>query len=385
MNTPMQKIFLITNIPTPYRIPLFNELNKQLKKMGLQLKVIFGAPGYSRRKWAIDMSECQFEWEELSSKSIPYADPEKTSFTYSGLYKIIAKEKPPLIITNAFSLATTKLWFRSWFKNTAYIIWSGAIHRENKTVSSFRKFQRRILIRKACGFVAYGIKAKEYLVNLGADVKRIQIAINTVDTEFYRTEALRVRDSAASNANKRRNLLYIGHLTQGKRLDQLFEAIDILAQTRKDFTLNVVGEGAEINNLKNLANKLDIIDFVSFEGFKQKEDIPSYLAQADCFLFPSEYDVWGLVLIEAMSAGVPCIASIHAGATHDLIKNGTTGFAIDFSETGKVAEKINWILNNQGLSKEIGEKASQFIAENVTIEKSAAGFVRAITKALERS
>lgn len=383
INQRKNSIFLITNIPTPYRIPLFNELYKQLESKGLRLKVVFGALGYGRRKWAIDMSECQFEWEVLPSKSIPYADPEKSSFTYSSLCRIVSKEKPSLIITNAFSLATTKLWFRSWFKNTPYLIWSGAIQRKNEPVSFLRKLQRRILIRKARAFIAYGIKAKEYLINLGADAKKIQIGINTVDTEFYRSKTLRVRNNATSDADNIKHLLYVGHLTQGKRLDQLFEAIYVLAQHRDDFILNIVGEGAEINNLEILAKKLDIIDFISFKGFKQKEDIPTYLAQADCFLFPSEYDVWGLVLIEAMSAGLPCIASIYAGATHGLIKNGKTGFAMDFAETEKVAEKINWILDNQELSKKIGENASRFIAEHVNIKNSAAGFVRAITKALE--
>jgi len=63
--------------------------------------------------------------------------------------------------------------------------------------------------------------------------------------------------------------------------------------------------------------------------------------------------VWGLVLVEAMSAGLTCISSIYAGATIDLIKEAETGFALDFSETDKAAEKINWILENPELSKKL--------------------------------
>ncbi len=54
-----------------------------------------------------------------------------------------------------------------------------------------------------------------------------------------------------------------------------------------------------------------------------------------------------------------------------------------FYETEQVVDKVNWILENPELSKEIGQNASRFIAENVSIEKSAAGFVRGITKTLE--
>jgi len=68
-----------------------------------------------------------------------------------------------------------------------------------------------------------------------------------------------------------------------------------------------------------------------------------------------------------------------------LIKEGVTGFAMDFSETEEVVDKVNWILENPELSKEVGQNASRFIAENVSIEKSAAGFVSAITDTLARS
>ena len=106
------------------------------------------------------------------------------------------------------------------------------------------------------------------------------------------------------------------------------------------------------------------------------------MLQSHCFLLQTDLDIWGLVLVEAMSAGLPCIASIHAGATNDLIKDGVTGFAMDFSETEEVVDKVNWILENPELSKEIGQNASRFIAENVSIEKSAAGFVKAIPEGL---
>lgn len=376
-----KKILLVTNIPTPYRIPLFNELKEQLEKKGLGLKVVFAAMGYARRRWVVDMSECKFEYEVLPSKNLFYSDPEKSSFTYSGLYRVIWKENPSVIITNAFSIATTKLWLRSWFKKTDYIIWSGAIRRKDKSDSFVRRLQRKILIRRAIGFIAYGTRAKEYLVSLGAQRDKVEIGINTTSTEFYRAETKRIRENL-KDKEKRKHLLCVGYITKRKRLDKLFYVVKSLSIKRQDFVLQLVGSGPEMKNLKNLADDLHITNLVSFEGFKQKKEILHYLAEADCFLFPSEYDIWGLVLVEAMSAGLPCIASIHAGATNDLIKEGVTGFAMDFSEMEKVAERVNWILENPELSKAIGRNASRFIDENVSIEKAAAGFIKAIPDVL---
>ena len=104
--------------------------------------------------------------------------------------------------------------------------------------------------------------------------------------------------------------------------------------------------------------------------------------QSHCFRLQRDNDIWSHVLVEAMSAGLPCISSINSDAIYDLMKDRVTGFAIDFLETDEVVDKVNWILENPRLSKEIGQNASRFIAENVNIKKSAAGFVKAITEVL---
>jgi len=378
----MKKLLVIKNIPTPYHIPLFNELNRQLEDRGLKLKVLFGALGYRRRKWEIDMSQCKFDYIVLPSKHLHYLNPEKVSFTYPGLYRIISEENPSVIITNGFSIATMKLWLRSLFLPIPYLIWSEAVQLKNKRVSFLRRIQRKILVNKASGFIAPGTKAKKYLTSLGAKQDKVTIAISTVDTKFFIEETKRIRNNLRLG-NEKKRLLYIGDLIKRKRVDRLFRVIKVLLRWRQDFVLEVVGGGPEMGNLRRLSEILKIIEFVRFEGFKQKEEIPQYLARADCFLFPSGYDEWGLVLVEAMATELPCISSIQAGATYDLIEEGVTGFAMDFSETEKVVERINWILNNPKQSKEIGRNASLFIAENVNLQKSVVGFVKAITRTLE--
>jgi len=375
------RILLVTNIPTPYRIPLFNELKEQLERRGLRLKVVFGALGYARRKWAVDMSQCKFEYEVLPSKNLTYSDPENSSFTYSGLYRVISKENPSVVIANAFSIATTKLWLRSWFKKTDYIIWSGAIRRKDKSDSFVRRLQRKILTRRAVGFIAYGTGAKEYLVSLGAEQDKIEIGINTVDAQFYKSECRKLRGNLIPD-DSQKHLLYVGHLSPRKNVLKALRVINHLAKLRSDIMFDIVGDGVDRVRLEGYVTDNRLIDCVKFHGFRQKSEILLCLAQSDCFLLPTDFDIWGLALVEAMLAGLPCIASIHAGAANDLIKEGVNGFAMDFSETEEVANKVNWILENPKLSKEIGQNASRFIAENISIEKSAAGFIKAIPERL---
>ena len=376
-----KKVLLITNIPTPYRIPLFNELHEQLKNKGWKFKVIFGALGYPHRQWVINLSECKFDFETLPSRRLISFNKEKVIFTYRGLLNLIIKEDPTIIITNAFSVATSKLWLASRLKKILYIIWSGAITSRQRRYSKIRRMHRKLLIKRAAGFIAYGTKAKQYLADLGANPQRVEIGINTVDTDYFNKSADKIRAAREKN-NGKKIMIYVGHLTMGKRLDLLFRAIKILAEKRNDFVLKIIGDGPEKIKLINLAQKLDVRELISFEGFKQKENIVNYYAEADCFLFPSEYDIWGLVLVEAMAAGLPCIASIHAGATHDLIIDGFTGFAMDFENQGELSKKIEMILDDDHYARRIGEEASRFIAKKASLYESAGGFIRAIEKAL---
>jgi glycosyltransferase involved in cell wall biosynthesis len=117
---------------------------------------------------------------------------------------------------------------------------------------------------------------------------------------------------------------------------------------------------------------------VLFHGYKQKNDLPYFFAKADLFLFPTKFDIWGLVLNEAMSAGLPCLASLHAGAVHDLITENVTGFKVDFDLTEKVTRQIDFLLSNHDEARRVGTNAENFILEHASINKSTEGFLKAI-------
>lgn len=374
------RVLLITNIPTPYRIPLFNLLAGELEARGVALRVLFAAPGYERRQWQVDMGQARFDYSFLKPGRFKRPGAEGVLFFYSGLYAEIRRDSPAAVIVIGFSLATLKLWLLSFFKKIPFIIWSGSIITRGRKDSRLRGLFRRILVRRATGFIAYGSRAKAYLQDLGADPGKIEIAINTTDTEFYRQQTARERENPVKGAKK--ELLYVGHLTARKRLDLVFFAVKELYARRRDFELVLVGDGPQRPELERLASELGIAGIVRFVGFKQKLEIPAFLARADCFLFPSEYDVWGLVLVEAMSAGLVCLSSIQAGATADLVIDGQTGFALDFEDRGAVTDRLAWVLDNPGEAGAIGRRAAQWIAENVTLADSVRGFEKALEKVI---
>ena len=374
----VNSVLLVTNAPTPYRIPLFNELNRLIGNNGFEFRVAFATKGYEHRRWEVDLDECKFDYVILDSRSFRLnGSAERTVFTYDGIGKAIRSFSPSVLIVPGFSVASARVCLASRLWHIPYLIWSGTIQRFGTKTPTWRTWQRTLVAHGASGAVAYGSKARSYLIDLGLLPEKVFLGINTVDTEYYRLGCLVRRKHLGLSYP--RSLLFVGHLTPGKRIDLLLLALAYLAKKRTDFVLRIVGSGPEEARLRAMVSSLGISEFVTFEGFHQKSEVLDYLAHASCFLFPSEYDIWGLVLNEAMAAGVPCVASIHAGATADLISDGETGFAVDFLDSKKVSALVEWVLDNPNEARRIGETASSFVSEHATIQQSAAGFMRAIS------
>ncbi len=374
----LKTALVIMNIPTPYRVPLFNELARQLAGCGYRLRVVFGASGYSRRQWAIDTADFRFDYELLPSRTFVIGRSESASFTYPGLWALLARTRPAAVVVIGYSMATVKLWLRSLLRPTPYIIWSGTILSPFAPVGRLRTLQRRLLVSRAAAFVAYGSRAKDYLRGLGAPAGRVHIAINTVDTAFF-ARAVRESSPVAADAG----FLHIGNLTRGKRIDLLLRAFARVVRERPDARLTLVGDGPEQPALEALCRELGIEGRVAFEGFRQRSEVPGYLARALCFVFPSEYDIWGLVLAEAMAAGLPCLASVHAGATADLVQDGVTGFVADFADTGQIVRRMLSLQDHADEARRMGAAASAFIQARASLAVSAAGMVSAVRAVVE--
>ncbi len=369
-------VLVVTNIPNPYRIPLFNILARELARQGLRLVVAFGAETYARRKYKLDLTACEFEYHILKSGTIRLGDSEKTMFTYTGLLSLVRKIKPSAVIVTGFSLATMKLRLMRMVGGPPYAIWSGSVRRDGRFDSMLRILMRRLLVRGATACIAYGSKAAEYLLWLGANPGRVFNAINTVDTEFFINETDRQRVGTPPEGPAR--LLAIGYLVPRKRMSRLLDAIAALALKRSDFVLDLVGDGEDRHALETHARSLGLENIVRFHGYRQREELPQYLAQATCFLFQTDFDIWGLVLNEAMAAGLPCIASANAYAVYDLVQDGQTGYIVDYSDPEAVAKRIGHLLDHPEEAKAMGMRARDYIRAHASPAASVTGFTDAI-------
>ncbi len=130
--------------------------------------------------------------------------------------------------------------------------------------------------------------------------------------------------------------LFCGQMIARKGLDHLLAAFAQLGETAR---LLLVGREAELPAL--LAPlPAGVKARIEYAGFQPPEELPRFFAQADVFVLPSRYDGWGVVVNQALGAGLAIICSDQVGAGYDLVEEGVNGLKFPANDAGALAEKM---------------------------------------------
>lgn len=171
-------------------------------------------------------------------------------------------------------------------------------------------------------------------------------------------------------------LLFCGRLTghlQGRRqqkgVDILLEAMPLILSHHK-VKLEIVGSGPLEFAYRNMCRELGIEEQVEFSGFVEYIHMPDKYSNADLFILPSRRESFGLVLAEAMAAGLP-VVSTQVGAIPEVVKDGETGILVPPENPEALATAVNKLLNNHQLMQEMGTKGRERVANHFTWDKVA--------------
>ena len=203
------------------------------------------------------------------------------------------------------------------------------------------------------------IKELYFKVNENFTNFKIRIISPGVDLDVFKPGDR----SAARNKlglTKAKMVLYAGRLEPLKGIDIAIEAVSKL-DTHEIVNLTVVGGDSTsediVLELKSLAGSLGISERVKFIGSISQSELADYYRAADVLIFPSYYESFGLVALEAMASGIPVVAS-RVGGLMDLIKNGEAGYLVPFRCAESFAEKLEVILANPSLQEAMGKSAN---------------------------
>jgi len=192
---------------------------------------------------------------------------------------------------------------------------------------------------------------------------------NHIDADHFHiiplcTDERSVNPSPNFRLNGRFKLLCVARQDASERykgFEQIFHALALLKPTYPDIHLNLIGQGNDQPRLKDVVVELGISQQVTFWGALSNEDLAAAYATCDVFTMPSKKEGFGIVFLEAMRWGKPCIGGNHGG-TPDVIEHGQSGFLVGDEDISALAEYIQTLADDGALCIKMGKYGQQMVS-----------------------
>jgi 1,2-diacylglycerol 3-alpha-glucosyltransferase len=261
--------------------------------------------------------------------------------------------------------------------------------RQDRIRSVWREaLKRRVVASFSAGLVG-GDPQKDYLVELGMERERIALGYDVVDNAHFSEAAKAVRTNSQRLRNDlglpERYFLASARFIPIKNLLGLMEAFGRFRHLRpaSQTRLVLLGDGPERAVLEAKRAELGLDEAILMPGFKQYDQLPIYYSLADGFVHVSRKEPWGLVVNEAMAAGLPVMVSKACGCASNLVKDGENGYLVDHDDLDEIADRLARVDDDPALRMYMAERSSAIIAE-WRPERFAAGATEAASTARQR-
>ena len=346
------KTFVLTDIPSPYQVELFNEISAQKT---LDLSVAYLRSSDPARSWQATIAEYDCRSVSESSASFSQAARAATEADVA----IFNYYNHPLAVELIRRRADTGKPWCFWGERPG-------LRGPKFAGRLFRKWKLKALRRSCAPIWGIGEFAlEEYKQEFGAERVYRNVPYFS-DLDRFRAAG------SARKEHSRRVFLFCGSLTMRKGVDLVARAFVRLAREFPNVNLRIAGEGELKETIAHVLRP--VRQQVEFVGFKSWDELPELYAAADVLCVPSRYDGWGLVVPEGLAAGIPVIATEHMGAGLEFVRNGVNGWLIAAGDEEAVlaAMRAAVLLSDAELAQ-VGREAQGSVSEH-TLAKGAARF-----------
>ena len=359
------KVLWMTNVPVPYKVTFFNQLGKHC-----ELTVLFEKQFSDER----DVSWRRYRFENFTGICLRGVRTHTDSSLCPEVTKYLKKNAYDVVICSNFAFSTGMLAIERMRlrKIPYYLECDGGFPKDGK---GFKERVKKHFISGAAGYFTTGESCTAYYKAYGAKEPFYPYPFTSVSA----SDLLEAPTSPEKKRELREKLelpeerivLSVGSPIRRKGFDVLLTAA---AELPKTVGVYFIG-GAENEEYRQLIDKYGLTN-AHFLGFKSPEELAGYYAAADVFVLPTRYDIWGLVVNEAMAKGLPVITTTKCGAGLELVENGVNGWLVEPEDPAALAEAIGKVL---GAGEAMGERALEKI-RGYTIEE----MVRAHVERFER-
>lgn len=334
------RITIVTNMPTPYRTGLYEALDRRLKSVGGRLSVVYGTRRDPTRQWPEFYPGLT---GTVDSVFVPRARVDirgHSTYVNPLVVRYLSRTRPDVVVLGGFApwIYPAALWCRG--TKTPFLSWSGEtlatarLHRD-------RERWRRPIWRLASGHLAYGPAVREYLLAAGVREPDITVVGNGLDIDGY---ARAVEEARVNRSATRRRLGVTGPVVLsvgGKNLDLV-----VTCARRHGPPAAVVVAGSERTGR--------IAPSVVGLGRLEPQEMPAIYGAADCMAHIPLQDHWPHAINEALSGGLPVVASRDTGVPEEVL-SGPGCSVVDAEPDVVVAALERAIAVAEATSEEVRE------------------------------
>jgi glycosyltransferase involved in cell wall biosynthesis len=239
-------------------------------------------------------------------------------------------------------------------------------------------------------WVSYSAKKREIQINqqfhrlvVATSYMKEQLLINGFDPakiEIHAPVPRGAKDDSPATFSDRNLLLFAGQIIRGKGVDVLLES---LALVREPFECAIFGDGNHREHCEQLSRKRGLAGRVHFRGYVPQDELRQHYREASVMVLSSVWpEPFGAVGLEGMRHGLPVVA-FDAGGIKEWLLDGQNGFLVPWMDCAKFATRVDLLLRDKPLARQMGERGRQLVTEHCDFGKYISGleemFGRVIT------
>ncbi|GAA0598918.1 glycosyltransferase family 4 protein [Craurococcus roseus] len=324
------RVALLTNFIPPYRVPLLEALRDRVA----ELRIFISTPMEKDRDWAIEWGSLDVVVQRNLSFHRRHRDLDKPisrlrhgeetiHLPYDTLPQLW-RYGPDVVLSGQLGAHSLQAaMYRLGRPSTKLLIWGTVSDWTERNRGPVRRGLRRALLRVADGVLTNGESGARYFGRFGVPDRRIFRVSQTVPVDMF-ARAPRNRPPDAPL-----RLLHVGKIVALKGVLGFMKVLADRARQHPDRVLEMWWAGR--GDLQRTLEALDLPPNLTqrFLGSLPYSDLPPVYAQCDILVFPTLADEWGLVVNEAMAAGLPVLGSVYSQAVEELVTDGETGWIFD--------------------------------------------------------
>ena len=363
------RIAVIANMVDPNRVALFERVARQ---DGIELLVVYETGMESNRSWEVP-ADLPYRHVRLRSAPVDLRRLGTDAYLHLALRPLepVTSFRPDVVVgagggiwnspANIAAFATRRR--HGW----AFIPWWGSFAKDHPSVA--RRLSEpwvRHFVSRSDLCLAYGTRAARELERLGVAPSAIRCVPNAVPRGEPSTSRLR--------PNHPVRFVFVGQLIRRKGVAEL---LDAFAQLREG-ELYIAGDGP----LRPLVDRAVQGGRVTYTGQVDRPALQRLYADSDVLILPSLYEVWGLVINEALEHGLPVIATQAVGSVDDLVRHDVNGYVTRTGDVGELREAMTRIAGWDDSRWRSAATTDAEIVERWSIDAAATAFVDACRAAV---